>query len=237
MRSSRANMCLAFCRSTIAGASSVGSPIPDPAFAMRVRRWQDNLETLDEDYGDIKPPAHVFSASRPGWLLLKLPRHARACWHRSGHRSPSGASLRWAESFWPWAWHSLAARRSEGRAGSAPGRRSVRQGQPFGLVAAYDRETGLMRLTAAAASGDEPKVLELWLVEADQPPVSLGLASQDGMGEFVVPASAAIADRRGRDTRRQLEPPGGSPTGSPTGPVVAAGRPAFPDPIVVFSQS
>ncbi|MEW9837801.1 anti-sigma factor [Mesorhizobium marinum] len=69
----------------------------------------------------------------------------------------------------------------------------------------------------------EGRAFELWVIAGDQPPVSLG----------VIPTGPAVRMVVGTDIREKiaagavfaisLEPPGGSPTGQPTGAVVAAG--------------
>ena len=68
-----------------------------------------------------------------------------------------------------------------------------------------------------ALQGD--RVLELWALVGPAPPRSLGLIS--GQGATVVKRAALPA---GTDQLAvSLEPPGGSPTGAPTGPVLAVG--------------
>lgn len=65
--------------------------------------------------------------------------------------------------------------------------------------------------------------LELWALPAQGAPRSLGLVAP---GEKAVLALAAAADRALEDVPAlavSLEPPGGSPTGAPTGPVLASG--------------
>ena len=64
------------------------------------------------------------------------------------------------------------------------------------------------------------KALELWSVPASGAPRSLGLISASGATVFskrkVLEGTAALAV--------SLEPPGGSPTGAPTGPVLFVGK-------------
>ena len=73
-------------------------------------------------------------------------------------------------------------------------------------------------LTGVSVEAD--RVLELWALVGTNPPRSLGLIS----------ASAATVVRRTRlpsgtdHLAVSLEPPGGSPTGTPTGPVLFVGR-------------
>jgi anti-sigma-K factor RskA len=69
-------------------------------------------------------------------------------------------------------------------------------------------------------------VLELWLIAQDGVPVSLGLLAAGGETVLVPPADLA-AQLPGATLAVSAEPPGGSPTGSPTrvlgaGPVTPA---------------
>jgi anti-sigma-K factor RskA len=69
------------------------------------------------------------------------------------------------------------------------------------------------------------RVLELWSVPPQGAPLSLGLIS--GQGVTVVPRSKLpLTLLRGGTAALavSLEPPGGSPTGQPTGPIVYAGK-------------
>ena len=62
--------------------------------------------------------------------------------------------------------------------------------------------------------------VELWLLVDGGAPVSLGLLSeQDGEIQRI---EAKVALAQGNGLAISLEPPGGSPTGAPTGPVIAA---------------
>lgn len=64
------------------------------------------------------------------------------------------------------------------------------------------------------------RVLELWAIPADGAPRSLGVISADGatvvQRERLPGATSALAV--------SLEPPGGSPSGAPTGPVLYSGK-------------
>ena len=69
------------------------------------------------------------------------------------------------------------------------------------------------------------RVLELWAVPPQGTPRSLGLISANGT--TIVPRGKLAASLVKGDTAAlavSLEPPGGSPTGAPTGPVLYAGK-------------
>jgi anti-sigma-K factor RskA len=90
------------------------------------------------------------------------------------------------------------------------------------LAASFDAETGRLALRREAGTVAEGRAQELWLIAGEAAPVSLGLLSPGQDTELVLPealhpllagAVLAISD----------EPPGGSPTGAPTGAVLATG--------------
>lgn len=68
------------------------------------------------------------------------------------------------------------------------------------------------------------RVPELWLIPADGMPRSLGLIDLGGTQRITVPATLLELVSEGAVLAVSLEPVGGSPTGAPTGPVVATGK-------------
>jgi len=90
------------------------------------------------------------------------------------------------------------------------------------VAAAYDADAGELFVDRLAGGPREGRALELWLIAGENAPVSLGVLPGEARAALVVP----------QDLRPQLdggvlaisdEPPGGSPTGAPTGDVLAAG--------------
>jgi anti-sigma-K factor RskA len=69
------------------------------------------------------------------------------------------------------------------------------------------------------------RVLELWSVPPQGAPRSLGLISADGATVLPRGKLPDTLLKGGTDALAvSVEPPGGSPTGAPTGPVVYAGK-------------
>jgi anti-sigma-K factor RskA len=91
------------------------------------------------------------------------------------------------------------------------------------FLATLDQKTGVLNIRALAASSPPDKSYELWLVAEGAAPRSLGVLPPhedkdlplSGLDPAIVQhATLAIS----------LEPPGGSPTGVATGPVVFIGK-------------
>lgn len=196
----------------------------DPDFAARVRRWENDLAAFNVDYEPVNPPRSVYAA-----IERRVFPHGE-----TALPVPAGGGL----------WNSLVFWRGltlasfvvvAGMAatvvylGQAPkaGRPLVAdltaKDSPLGLVASYDRGNGTLKLTPVAAKAAQPKSLELWMINGKQAPVSLGLVPQNGQGEIVLPKDKRDSFGAGTVLAISLEPQGGSPTGQPTGPVIAAG--------------
>lgn len=89
-------------------------------------------------------------------------------------------------------------------------------GAPLRFEARFDGQA--ITLTRIAGStAPQGQVQEVWIIAPDAAPVSLGLLEGESL---TVPYPQAPA---GWTLAVSLEPAGGSPTGAPTGPVLAAG--------------
>ncbi len=71
---------------------------------------------------------------------------------------------------------------------------------------------------------DDVRVPELWLIGDDGVPKSLGVIARDRAMQVRIPDSVRQAAEANAIFAVSLEPEGGSPTGQPTGPVVAKGN-------------
>lgn len=92
------------------------------------------------------------------------------------------------------------------------------------LVASIHSQTGAMTV-APAGDMQVPtgSAAELWLIPADGTPRSLGVIDPQHAARMVVPAALRGGLAADALLAVSIEPAGGSPTGLPTGPVVAKG--------------
>ncbi|WP_297769519.1 anti-sigma factor [uncultured Roseovarius sp.] len=90
------------------------------------------------------------------------------------------------------------------------------------VQAVYDDATGSLFVDRESGGAAPGRALELWLIAGEDAPVSLGVMPQDAQSILRV-----ADDLRGRVAGAVLaisdEPEGGSPTGAPTGDVLAVG--------------
>ncbi len=90
------------------------------------------------------------------------------------------------------------------------------------ILASYDEGAGTLSIEQRAGAAPAGRVLELWLIAGQDAPVSLGVLPD--AGDALLAVDPAIGARMaGGVLAISDEPPGGSPTGAPTGSVLAAG--------------
>ncbi|HEX8063898.1 MAG TPA: anti-sigma factor [Allosphingosinicella sp.] len=93
------------------------------------------------------------------------------------------------------------------------------------LVATYDPVRESLIVTPSAGVEPSPgHAHELWLIPADGKPRSMGLFVAGGPRRMAVPAPMLAELKPDVTLALSVEPEGGSPSGSPTGPVIAAGK-------------
>lgn len=91
------------------------------------------------------------------------------------------------------------------------------------VSATYFEDTGYLELQRKAGRAGEGRSLELWLIEGGNPPVSLGVMPETELS--LVKLDEAMRERlKGAVLAVSDEPEGGSPTGAPTGAVLAVGN-------------
>ena len=189
----------------------------EPALAAEVAAWTTRLSGLDAEVADVMPSAAVKTALEK--RLFGLPER-QSFWQRAGlWQGISLASVAVAAFF---AFQTLQVPEP-----TAPAPLFVSdiaaEDQSLRLLAVYDSASGEVRLTRTAGSAASGRVLQLWAIAGEAAPVSLGVLPEDTTTAVILPDSLregvadlvlAVSD----------EPPGGSPTGAPTGAVLAVGQ-------------
>ncbi|KQT41996.1 hypothetical protein ASG43_17080 [Aureimonas sp. Leaf454] len=195
----------------------------DAAFATSVGRWNERLEPLLSGIAPAEPPPHVWSG-----IERDLARMTRTSPPKPDHGRANVV---------PAFWRSFALGASGLLAASLAGLvvLSIPQPVPQPLTASivgegagamplytavvYPGATGatLIPVTTAAAPGHSH---ELWVIAPGDAPRSLGVLRPGTLRIEIAPELLA----EGGVLAISLEPLGGSPTGQPTGPVVAKGE-------------
>jgi anti-sigma-K factor RskA len=197
----------------------------DPGFRALIEGWQRDLSPLDAETPVLAPPAAVWDA-----IAAEI----------TPARTPAPVLPR------PSLWNSLALWRGLAFAGTAAAAIAIAQigpvpnapaapppllvaalagadGTPL-LSAAYDPVRGAVVLTPATQRDDTGKSPELWVIEGDKAPRSLGVIDIRGPNAHAISSKQLAGLAPGSVLAISIEPKGGSPTGLPTGPVVATGK-------------
>lgn len=103
---------------------------------------------------------------------------------------------------------------------------------PASIIVRIDLLAGVVEVKAFDAGGRTAekaidagdRATELWLVPSGEPPRSLGVISHQEGARIALDRATAAKIAPGATLAVSLEPAGGSPTGAPTGPVIAAGE-------------
>ncbi|MEN9896037.1 MAG: hypothetical protein RIR97_1889 [Pseudomonadota bacterium] len=192
----------------------------DSGFAERISRWEQHFSQLNDAYEDVAPPAQLF-ANVEKRLFTETQKPKVSLWSSLVlWRSLAFASLVLVAALGLFEFGMISSQQ--------PAKPLVAQlmseSGNLNLVALYDAQSGIVKLTPAAAGKPEEKSLELWLIDGDQPAVSLGILPASGNGEVKIPPALRSRITDGMVLAVSLEPFGGSPTGKATGPVIAVGK-------------
>lgn len=174
----------------------------DAAFAAQVAAWEERLSALNDAYPEATPPKDMLDRIE-GRLFPAPPPKPRGFGRLAGWigGAVTAALLLVAVAFLLPPAPALVAVMGDG---------ALRFEARFA-----EGELTITRIAGGAAP--EGQTQELWIIAPDAAPVSLGLLADAPLS---VPYPEAP---EGWTLAVSVEPAGGSPTGAPTGPVVAAG--------------
>jgi len=187
----------------------------DPAFAADVAFWEERLGGLANEVTPIAPPDHVWSR-----IDAALAPRARS------------ANLWNSLLFWRWSAIASAALAAASLAvvyvaltgpTRSPLVATLDASGRTGFLATIEPGHKSITIVPASLTNVDQRVLELWLIAPGDQPRSLGLIEAGRPVRITVPANLASRVTASAALAVSLEPPGGSPTGAPTGPVIASG--------------
>jgi anti-sigma-K factor RskA len=188
----------------------------DAAFASMVAAWEEKLSPWAAEIEEAAPPPHVWDAIA---AALPAPAQSAGLWQSLAFWRGFGLVSALAAASLAGIIYFGSADRGEPLVAQIDG------GGHHHFVATVDAKRGSVAILPAAFAGDATgRVPELWLIPADGKPRPLGLLSADRSVTIAVPADLAALTIRNAVLAVSLEPPGGSPTGQPTGPVIAQGK-------------
>jgi anti-sigma-K factor RskA len=200
----------------------------DPAFRALVEDWQAQLSPLDAEIAPEAPPAAVWAAIEAEVAPMRAAAPERAVAAPVAKQTGLWNSLMlWRGMAFAGVAAALVALMPTAKPPVAPqilvAALAAADGTPL-LSAAYDPLRGAVVVTPATTREETGKSVELWVIEGDKLPRSLGIIDLKGPNSHAIPQQRLKGIEPGATLAISIEPQGGSPTGQPTGPVVATGK-------------
>jgi anti-sigma-K factor RskA len=183
----------------------------DPEFAALIVGWQERLVAMTDAIGPVAPPKRL--KKRLLKELFDAPR------------------VPLSERLWVWKGLTLAAVALAAYLGiqqlgpevnpTLYATQLTGEAVPLQVLAVLDPARGDVALSRVAGVEAAGRAFEIWAIVPDAPPVSLGLLQAGATMRVMIPENLR---NRGAEITLAIsdEPAGGSPTGAPTGDVLAA---------------
>ncbi len=188
----------------------------EPALRDLVRDWDENFIVMAEGFSPVAPPARLKAAiEKRLFAETAAPRRAGSPFGWILGALSAGVLALLLVVFLP----------DTRLAPEGPAYIAEIAAEDGSLVveARFDPESGGLSIERQAGAAAAGRVLELWLIaEGAAAPVSLGVLPEEQSATLGIPETL-VAALAGGTLAISDEPPGGSPTGQPTGAVLAVG--------------
>lgn len=203
----------------------------DPRIAEAVAAWQERLIPLSEDVRDVSPPPYVWTriqrelgpataeggAKHPGrlWDSVRL-------WRWIAATSTAVAAALAIVSLVSVEQRNLNPPSGRGYMVASLARQGAAGGAAWTATVDVQRASMvIVPIVGVHIAAD--RSTQLWVIPAGMKPVSLGVIAADRATVVRLPRERLAELARQATLAVSVEPYGGSPTGQPTGPVLAAG--------------
>lgn len=197
----------------------------DPAFAQEVARWNGRFAPLLEEIDPVTAPDALWhrieqatGAAPGGSNVIALRRRVTVWRGLTGAMTALAATLAVVMVNRPVPPPPVAV------PAASPMVAMIKAGTEVAAVANWDKATRALLVSEVKMPVVPGRDYELWVIPADGTPRSVGVmpATPHLRMALAGPMAAMLAE--GATLAVSLEPRGGSPTGAPTGPVVASGK-------------
>jgi anti-sigma-K factor RskA len=197
-------------------AAALRRVLADPAFARDVEEWRQRLAGLFDDYPEVAAPESVAARlAQPDRPALPARAPARR-WPIATLITAIAAMLALFVILRPTPQPVVTPHRVMVAS-------LMMSDKSAAVPAVVDMTTGEMRV-GGAAMAPSGKSAQLWMIGGDGVPRPMGVLASTGPSRMVLPADKRAGLKAGITLAVSIEPIGGSPTGLPTGPVVASGK-------------
>ena len=193
-------------------ASARARALTDPGFATSVTRWQEQFAVLADEVPSVEP-----SRATKRRLMTRVfgEEPKRGCLASTGLWQGLAAVAFAATAFLGWQVANYDRIPTLYTAELTSADNTLR------VLAVYDSVTGHIRITRTDGAAADGRDLELWAIAGDNAPVPVGILPDDAIrAGYEVPEAVQDA-LDGLTLAISDEPDGGSPTGAPTGAILA----------------
>jgi anti-sigma-K factor RskA len=210
-----------------------GLEASDPAFAAEVVAWQERLAPLLDEVAPVAPDPDLWAriegaigSERGGGEVVALRRKVRRWQGAAAVAAAATVALAIVATpvFLPRPTPAPAPEPQQQRPQPVLIASLGDEQTPGAIAVTFVPQARQLLVTTAAISDRTDRSHQLWLIPEGGTPVSLGLVDTGAPSRRIVPTELASRFRAGATIALSLEPEGGSPTGQPTGPVLAAGN-------------
>lgn len=191
--------------------------IAEPGFAREVERWRDHFDMLFAGFAEQAAPASLFERIESRIAGRADSRRAANPWKPAALAASvaallmTGVALRLVEA------------PPAPQAATAPMIAAMAAADKLNpQPALYDVDAGVVKMPGPMEI-PAGRSAQLWAIEGDKPAIPLGTFRAAGRGMYVAEAKMKAVIKPGTMLAISIEPMGGSPTGRPTGPVIASG--------------
>ncbi|MBP1851331.1 anti-sigma factor [Rhizobium halophytocola] len=195
----------------------------DRQFAAMVDRWEENLADYDLTLPDVSPADYA----TPRALALQQQPPVEGRWKATWNSVSFWRGLATASIFGFTTFLVFYLSPGIGQQPRPLTAEMTAQTRDMTLQAHYDHRTAMLHVVPVATGQAAERSLQLWLIDGDAPPRSLGLLDGGREASVLVPTSLRNSLRAGATFAVSIEPLGGSPSGQATGPLVAMGAAHF----------
>ena len=201
-------------------AAALRRLVAEPDFAREVEQWRDHFALLFAGVMEAPAPDGLFKRVErqigTSGVVGMPAKRPNSMWKPAALAASVAALAMTAVAFRPVeappvavaATPMIAAMALADKSGSQP--------------ALYDADSGMVKMPGPMPIPDG-RSAQLWAIEGDKAPKPLGIFRQTGPGMYQAEAKMGTAIAAGTTLAISIEPIGGSPTGAPTGPVIASG--------------
>jgi anti-sigma-K factor RskA len=192
----------------------------EPALAAEVRRWDEDFAVLASGIAPAAPSSQAWTGIENRLFARQQEDLKPSMWNSLGFwRSLALLSLAGVIGLGTWTLRPIPPAQDP----TSVIAQVQNEATKLKLAVAYDAESGELRLNRLQGEPVAGRSYELWLIAGNDAPVSLGVLPvattsriklPDALRNKLVGSVLAVSD----------EPQGGSPTGAPTGAVLATGE-------------